>query len=430
MKRMLRGPRPESVPALAARACVWVGLLDVAAGVLPPLRHSRMHSVTERLPGTLGPVAAALTLGSGVLLLLLAHGLRHRTRPSWRAAVVLLPLGAAAQFTYRHSVVGVVVPLLFLWLLAKHRDRFDALSDPRGLRRAPANFVLMGAGSILLGLAVVSAHSGRLVGDPSLAERLEHVLYGLFGVTGPLDYTGRAAGTVSFSLGALGVLTTLTTVFLAFRPDRPAAHLTEDDETKLRALLKKHGTLDSVGSFPLRRDKGVVFSPSGKAAVCYRVVSGVMLAGGDPVGDVEAWPGAIERFMDEARAHSWTPAVMGCSETGGEVWTRETGLAPLHAAPKPGITRLSLGYAVFLSARARAEAGRRIRAAHGTIRSTAPTKQAPPAPAQAPPAPAQAMPAPAQTMPAPARAVPAPSRAVPAPVQAPTAPAQAPPDRL
>ncbi|GGY04698.1 hypothetical protein GCM10010510_58360 [Streptomyces anandii JCM 4720] len=62
----------------------------------------------------------------------------------------------------------------------------------------------------------------------------------------------------------------------------------------------------------------------------YRVVSGVMLASGDPIGDVEAWPGAIERFMDEARAHSWTPAVMGCSETGGEVWTRETGLDALE----------------------------------------------------------------------------------------------------
>ncbi|MCO8307697.1 phosphatidylglycerol lysyltransferase domain-containing protein, partial [Streptomyces sp. RKCA744] len=63
---------------------------------------------------------------------------------------------------------------------------------------------------------------------------------------------------------------------------------------------------------------------------CYRVVSGVMLASGDPVGDVEAWPGAIARFMEEARAHSWTPAVMGCSETGGEVWTRETGLDALE----------------------------------------------------------------------------------------------------
>ena len=83
----------------------------------------------------------------------------------------------------------------------------------------------------------------------------------------------------------------------------------------------RHGDRDSLGYFALRRDKSVVFSPSGKAAVSYRVVAGVMLASGDPIGDPEAWPGAIEGFLDEA-AHAWTPAVIGCSEEGGTVWTR------------------------------------------------------------------------------------------------------------
>lgn len=152
----------------------------------------------------------------------------------------------------------------------------------------------------------------------------------MFGFEGPVDYAGVTSWTVAYSLGALGLLTAVTTIYLAFRPEHPAARLTEEDEVRLRALLDKHGGRDSLGHFALRRDKGVVFSPSGKAAVCYRVVSGVMLASGDPIGDVEAWPGAIERFMDEAKAHSWTPAVMGCSETGGEVWTRETGLDALE----------------------------------------------------------------------------------------------------
>ncbi|MFK4065033.1 phosphatidylglycerol lysyltransferase domain-containing protein [Streptomyces sp. NPDC029674] len=330
LRRILRGPRPEAVPALVARACALVGLLNVAAGVFPRFRHSRMHAVAEVLPGALGPFAAALALSSGILLLLLAHGLRRHKRRAWRAAVVLLPAGAVAQFGYRHSVVGVVISLALLALLLRHRSEFTALPDPRSRWRALANFVLLGAGSILLGLVIVSVHPGRVIGDPSITERLEHVLYGLFGFEGPVDYYGRTSWTVGFSLGALGMLTALTTIYLAFRPEHPAARLTEDDESKLRALLDKHGGRDSLGHFALRRDKAVVFSPSGKAAVTYRVVSGVMLASGDPIGDVEAWPGAIERFMDEAKAHSWTPAVMGCSETGGEVWTRETGLDALE----------------------------------------------------------------------------------------------------
>lgn len=330
LSRLLRDPRPEAVPTLVARACTLVGLLNVAAGVFPRFRHSRMHAIAEVLPGALGPFAAALALSSGVLLLLLAHGLRRHKRRAWRAAVVLLPAGAIAQFAYRHSVIGVLISLALLMLLLRHRGEFAALPDPRSRWRALANFVLLGAGSLLLGLVIVSAHPGKVIGDPSITDRLAHVLYGLFGFEGPVDYYGRTSWTVACSLGALGLLTAITTIYLAFRPEHPAARLTEDDETKLRALLDKHGARDSLGHFALRRDKGAVFSPSGKAAVTYRVVSGVMLASGDPIGDVEAWPGAIERFMDEAKAHSWTPAVMGCSETGGEVWTRETGLDALE----------------------------------------------------------------------------------------------------
>jgi lysyl-tRNA synthetase class 2 len=330
IRRILRGPRPEAVPALIARACTLVGVLDIAGGVFPRFRHSRMHRMAEVLPGSFGPFAAALSLSAGVLLLLLAHGLRRRKRRAWRAAVLLLPAGAVAEYVYRHSLVGVLIAVALLMPLVRHRGEFSALPDPRSRWRALANFILMGAGSMGLGLIIVSVHPHRMVGDPSLSDRLEHVLYGLFGFEGPVDYTGNTSWTVGFSLGALGLLTAITTVYLAFRPEHPAARLTEEDEAQLRALLEKHGARDSLGHFALRRDKAVVFSPSGKAAVTYRVVSGVMLASGDPIGDVEAWPGAIERFMDEARAHSWTPAVMGCSETGGEVWTRETGLDALE----------------------------------------------------------------------------------------------------
>jgi lysyl-tRNA synthetase class 2 len=109
LRRVLLGPRPDAVPALIAKACAAIGLLDVLAGVLARFRHSRMHTIAEVLPGALGPFAAALSLSVGLLLLLLAHGLRRRKRRAWRAAVVLLPAGAVAQFTYRHSAFGMLI---------------------------------------------------------------------------------------------------------------------------------------------------------------------------------------------------------------------------------------------------------------------------------------------------------------------------------
>ncbi|WP_414508029.1 phosphatidylglycerol lysyltransferase domain-containing protein [Streptomyces sp. NEAU-L66] len=328
--RWLRGPRPEAVPAVVGTAGAVVGLLNLAAGVFPRFRHSRMHALAEVLPGAVSPLAAAASIVVGILLLLLAHGLKRRKRRAWGAAVALLPVGIAAQLVYRHSVFGAVLSLALLVYLVWHRREFAALPDPRSRWKAVANLVVLGGVSFAIGMVIVSSHPHKTIGSPSVWDRAQHVLWGLFGFEGPVGYTHHVDYTVGYSLGALGLLTVATTAYLAFRPEHPAARLTDDDEQQLRALLERHGARDSLGYFALRRDKGVVFSPTGKAAVCYRVISGVMLASGDPIGDVEAWPGAIERFMAEAKAHSWTPAVTGCSETGGQVWTRETGMDALE----------------------------------------------------------------------------------------------------
>ncbi|MER6309031.1 phosphatidylglycerol lysyltransferase domain-containing protein [Streptomyces sp. NPDC001657] len=328
--RWLRGPRPEAVPGLIGTAGAAVGLLNLVAGVFPRFRHSRVHALAEVLPGAVSPLAAAASIVVGILLLLLAHGLKRRKRRAWGAAVALLPVGIAAQLVYRHSVFGAVLSTALLGFLVWHRKEFGALPDPRSRWKALANFVVLGGASFAIGMVIVSSHPGKIVGSPSFLQRAEHVLFGLFGFEGPIGYTHQVDYTVGYSLGALGLLTVATTAYLAFRPEHPAARLTDEDERQLRELLARHGGRDSLGYFALRRDKGAVFSPSGKAAVCYRVISGVMLASGDPIGDVEAWPGAIERFMEEARAHSWTPAVTGCSETGGQVWTRETGMDALE----------------------------------------------------------------------------------------------------
>ncbi|GHE87749.1 hypothetical protein GCM10018772_09050 [Streptomyces fumanus] len=332
----MSGTVPGPVHRRIGRACALAGLLDIAAGVFPPFRDGLtpvLSSLLPVFPDAFGPAAAAGALGAGVVALQLAHGLRRGRRRAWRAAVLVLPAGAAVAYGHQGSLVAALVPLALLWALLRHRDRFTAPPGPRNWWRALAHLVLMGAGSVLLGLLIVSAHPHRVVGDPSLADRLTHALYGLFGVEGPVAYRGPASATVALSLGTLGLLTALSTLHLAFRPRDPAARADRADAARLRALLAEH----NCPHRPLGRDGRVVFSPSGRAAVTYRVVAGVMLAAGDPVGDVEAWPGAIERFMDEARAHSWTPAVTGCSATGGEVWARETGLLAGCPAP-PGPT--------------------------------------------------------------------------------------------
>ncbi len=322
----------SKAPSAVGSLCALIGLLDLATGIIPRLRHSRMHTLAEYLPGTVSSIAAAASVIVGLLLLMLAHGLKRRKRRAWLAAVVLLPAGVVAEVLHhRLSLVDTALSVGLLVVLVTHRGEFAALSDHRSRWRAVFHFVLIGIVSFGLGLVIVSAHPAAEMGDPDFADRCRTVLYGLFGLAGPVHYrSDRTADLVGYTLGGLGFLILFTTAYLALRPEHPTAVLGAADEERLRGLLAKHGGRDSLGHFALRRDKSVVFSATGKAAISYRVISGVMLASGDPIGDVEAWPGAIERFMEEARAHAWIPAVVGCSETGGEVWTRETGLDALE----------------------------------------------------------------------------------------------------
>lgn len=315
------------LPGAVGYTCLLIGLVDIACAVFPKLRGTKMQWLAGQLPGGTTTLAAAGTLMVGLLLVMLAHALRRRKRRAWRAVCVLLPIGAGLHLLRWHQIGPAVISLvLFVVMLVHHRE-FYAKADPRTRWRAGAAFVLLAAVSVGLGLLIVGVRHGAEVNTPGLAERLQHVLYGLVGFEGPVDYRSeRVAWYVGYSLGALGLITAGTTAYLALRPEKPEPELTAEDEVKVRQLLERHGERDSLGYFALRRDKSVLFSPTGKAAISYRVVSGVMLASGDPVGDPEAWPGAIKVFMAEARAHAWVPAVMGCSEQGGEIWTREAGL--------------------------------------------------------------------------------------------------------
>ena len=171
---------------------------------------------------------------------------------------------------------------------------------------------------------------GRLAEPASFAARLREVVFSLVGLGGTIPFAGDRFGDVLHAtLLAFGVLAVVSGFVLALRTVAPTAGLSDADEAGLRELLDRHGARDSLGYFALRRDKSVVWSATGKAAVTYRVVAGVALVSGDPIGDPEAWPGALEAYRLLVAQYGWTPAVMGCSELGATVVHRELGLRAL-----------------------------------------------------------------------------------------------------
>jgi lysyl-tRNA synthetase class 2 len=264
------------------------------------------------------------------MLLMLAHGLRRRKRRAFQAVVALLAFDIAIHFAHSMRILTAIVSLVLLIALLYFRDEFYAEGDPRTRWRALWVAGCLVVADVAIGLTYILLARG-LAEDYSLGQRVQEVVYGLVGVSGPVQWVPEARGDLfAFFAGALGLFTLIVTVYLFLRPAEPRARLGAADAARIRELLAKHGDRDSLGYFALRDDKSVIWSPTGKACICYRVVSGVMLASGDPIGDPEAWPGAIGPFLDEAARHAWAPAVMGCSELGAEVWCREGNLTALE----------------------------------------------------------------------------------------------------
>jgi lysyl-tRNA synthetase class 2 len=327
------GRRLTWIPAVAALLTFLVGLSDIFAIFTHyrPDLHAKLAKVTAVVPGTLTTLDRTSHVIIGILLLMLARGLRRRKRRAWQAVLTLLAFDIVLHFLhFPHGIsISSIVAVVLLAVLLYRHDDFYAVADPRNRRTALRVFVALVVMDFAIGLGYLAV--GPLSGSYSFVQRVQDVLYELVGVYGPVTWASDARGDLyHFLTSALGAFTVVVTIYLFLRSDRPSPGLAVADSTRIRELLDRYGDQDSLGYFALRDDKSVIWSPSGKSGVCYRVVAGVMLAAGDPLGDPEAWPGAIAEFLSEAARHAWRPAVMGCSELGAEVWCREGDLTALE----------------------------------------------------------------------------------------------------
>ena len=311
----------------AARLASAASLLVMAAGItgvasaLLPAERGRLRLVVDLfgLPATAGAAGASVFLG--VLLVLVARGLRRRQRRAWALAVPVLAVGAVVHLVKGLDVEEAALCLAGLGVLLAGREHFCAVPDPGEQVHPLRLFLLLVVGSMSAGLLLLQV-GHTVVGSPGLAARATTVLLGLAGLPGPVVLGDRQAALVSSVLLALGAATVLLPLLTALRTSRGAAGGAPDQLDQVRALLVDRPDGGSLDWFALRSDKQLVFSRTGKAAVSYRVESGVALASADPLGDPEAWPGAIEAFLSTTDRYGWTPAVLGCSERGGTAWAR------------------------------------------------------------------------------------------------------------
>jgi lysyl-tRNA synthetase class 2 len=277
-----------------------------------------------------------------VALALIARGIAHKRKRAWQLATLLQSLlivmalfHNAHRFLSHHHTTHIffgnfglshlIFELVVLVLLISKRSHFDTVTDPHTRMSDLFYFLQVSGLSFLVATLIVFFDRSRFVHPISTWQIIETAAKGLIGVSGPVAYSMlKSQERIENLLVALGLFIAVTTIIRALRPVERIVHMSSDDKSALSALITKYPSDDSLAYFALRDDKDVIWAKNRKAAITYSVINGTMVASGDPLGDPECWPSAIEEFISEAVRHAWIPAVYGCTEKAGEIWRRET----------------------------------------------------------------------------------------------------------
>ncbi|MFF8829095.1 phosphatidylglycerol lysyltransferase domain-containing protein [Streptomyces sp. NPDC015131] len=322
--------RSADGPARRAAACaVWYLRLVTCVNLLGAVWVSfgqdlRRHNTDDYFT----PYLLTAGFASAAFTLFLAITMRRRKRAAWILNLVLsglflLLFAFAMAFPevrqHAQNWISLVLTAGFVLALLLGRKEFYAKGD----RSNPLLATVVAVGGLLVTSLLAALLVTATDTTPStFAERWRYGVLRLVTLATDTSPDIVTPGWVDVLVNIMSTVLFVSVLYAAFRSRRATDPLGERDEADLRALLERYGERDSLGYFALRREKSVVWSPSRKAAVTYRVVGGVSLASGDPVGDPEAWPGAIAPWLAEAREHGWVPAVMGASEEAGTVYAR------------------------------------------------------------------------------------------------------------
>ncbi len=324
-----RGARPGGglTPRLLASLVAAGGLVDLLSALAP---HSR---ATLGLLAGFGPYAVfpathVLLVPVGVLLLITSRGLRRRNRPAWRLAAGLLGLSVLLHLLRGpHYAAAVVTGLVTVALIAR-RDDYPFRGDPAA--RASAPLRLAGIFLFTLGYGMIALWAYQTAADLPFSPYVA-LLDTLRAMGGQLpseaDFLpGEIADWFPLSVMSVIAVGVIWAAAVWVRPWRQRLFPDPHSREQAADIVRRWGA-DTLAPFALRSDKELFVM--GQTLIAYRVVRGVALVSGDPVGPPGGAGLALRGFLAHAQARGWRTAVMGSSDRLLPAY-RELGLHPLY----------------------------------------------------------------------------------------------------
>jgi lysyl-tRNA synthetase, class II len=268
--RLIRG---EQVIGAAA---ALVGLVGIASALTSEFAN-RSDLVRGVLPPGVPGAARILALSFGLGLVWLSRLLARRRRRAWQLAVALVVGISLAHLAKGLDFEEATLGLILLVALIRFRARFDVPGDARSVRPLLATIAAVGALATLATVLEVRGYE---------ADRWEDLLVGL-----TLVLSARA-------------------FYLWLRPVSDRIRQSADERRLARRLVQAHGN-DSLAFFSLRRDKNYFFSPTRNSFLAYKVVAGVALVSGGPIGAHDEFRELLAEFRRVCHARGWRLALLG-----------------------------------------------------------------------------------------------------------------------
>jgi lysylphosphatidylglycerol synthetase-like protein (DUF2156 family) len=244
-------------------------------------------------------------------------------------ALAVAAFGCAQVIAVENGAAGTIVGGALVALAAPlARGRRRALLATAGLVLASLALdedaiALPGLAAVaLLAASLVCAPAFRVDGDP--ATRRLIVPAGLLLVIGLIADLARSGGHLAHPLGATLLVGACLCTARALRPWRDSASDDPAARTRAAAIVARDAT-DTLAPFALRADKRYFFSASGRSFIAYRVLVGVALVSGDPVGQEAEFAELVAAFSSFAERRGWTLGVLGISAQRLRLW-RDSGL--------------------------------------------------------------------------------------------------------
>jgi len=283
-------------PTLAAIAALAAGLMLLASGATPS-EPERLRHLIEFAPLSLVEISHFLSSILGLVLVLLAFGLRRRLDAAWAATIGLVTVsGILALLKGFNWEESVALGLIGIFLLPLH-EAFP--------RKARLTRVEITPGWMLSALAAIAGTVSLGLWSFHNVDYSDELWWRVM-ADNDVSRSLRASAGVAILFMVVGIWRLLST------PATPPV-VGDDDPTfeRVRAILASSEGAPPEANLALLGDKRFLFSQSGETFLMFGVRGRSWIALGPPVGRREERMELLWRFRELADAHAARPALYG-----------------------------------------------------------------------------------------------------------------------